>query len=227
MNTNRSARQTARPHAATLTRQSARLLILLTLAALACGEARAQEATAQPQPPPREEGGPPPVRYVPVDVRSRLDAERDPKARARLGMLIAEECLDRAAQFAEQDQFVAATGQVGVYQAVVEDTIGFLHRPGRAGNKLRDIFKRVEITLRAHVPRLETIRRELPSQHAVYLKDAIDFVRDSRDQALGAFYDDAVIREPNRPAVTTAAGERATTSAPAQPVDEKKPNQQR
>lgn len=225
METNRSARQTARPYAARR-RHSARLLILLTLVALACGEARAQEAAA-PQQPPREEGGPPPLRYLPVEVRGRLDAERDPKARARLGMLIAEECLDRAAQLADQDQFVAATGQIGVYQAVVDDTIDYLHRPGRAGNKLRDIYKRVEITLRTHVTRLETIRRGLPAQHAVYLRDAIDFVRDNRDRALGAFYDDAVIREPNRPAVTTATGERATSNTVARPEDEKKQPDQR
>lgn len=224
MKTNRSARQTDRPYAARR-RQTARLLILLTLAALACGEARAQEA-ATPQQQPREDG-PPPMRYLPVELRGRLDAERDPKARARLGMVIAEECLDRAAQLADQDEFVAATGQIGVYQAVVDDTIDYLHRPGRAGNKLRDIYKRVEITLRTHVTRLETIRRGLPSQHAVYLKDAIEFVRDNRDRALGAFYDDAVIREPNRPAVTTAAGERATSNTVARPEDEKKPDQRR
>ncbi|MET0622475.1 MAG: hypothetical protein ABW250_05805, partial [Pyrinomonadaceae bacterium] len=116
---------------------------------------------------------------------------------------------------------------IGVYQAVVDDTIDYLHRPGRAGNKLRDIYKRVEITLRTHVTRLETIRRGLPSQHAVYVKDAIDFVRDSRDRALGAFYDDAVIREPKQPAVTTAAGERATSNTVARPEDEKKPDQRR
>jgi hypothetical protein len=224
METNRSARQFARPHAARR-RQSAQLLILLTLVALACGEARAQGA-ATPQQQPREDG-PPPMRYLPVELRGRLDAERDPKARARLGMLIAEECLDRAAQLADQDEFVAATGQIGVYQAVVDDTIDYLDRPGRAGNKLRDIYKRVEITLRTHVTRLETIRRGLPSQHAVYLKDAIDFVRDNRDRALGAFYDDAVIREPNRPAVTTATGERATSNTVARPDDEKKPDQRR
>jgi hypothetical protein len=193
----------------------------MTVLAVVCGDARAQEAQAPQQ---RDEG-PPPLRYLPQDVRGRLEAERDPKARARLGMLIAEECLMRAEQFADQDQFVAATGQVGVYEAVVADTIGFLDRPGRANNKLRDILKRVEITLRAHVTRLESIRRGLPSQHAVYLLDAIDFVRDHRDKALGAFYDDNVIREPNRPAQPLPAGERATSNASARPEEEKKPDQ--
>ncbi|MET0622952.1 MAG: hypothetical protein ABW250_08230, partial [Pyrinomonadaceae bacterium] len=108
METNRSARQTARTHAANR-RQTARLLILLTLVALACGEARAQEAATLQQ----REDGPPPMRYLPVELRGRLDAERDPKERARLGMLIAEECLNRATQLSDQDQFVAATGQIG------------------------------------------------------------------------------------------------------------------
>src|SRR5687768_3646324 len=167
MNTCRSANHAATAPTAARRRQTYGLLILLTMLAVTCGEARAQEAGAPQQQ--REEGGPPPLRYLPQEVRGRLDAERDPKARAKLGMLIAEECLNRAEQFVDQDQFVAATGQVGVYEAVVADTIGFLHKPGRANNKQRDIFKRVEITLRAHVTRLETIRRGLPSQHAVYL----------------------------------------------------------
>jgi len=220
MNTYRSAMYAATPPAALRPRATG-LLILMTLLAVACGDARAQEAQA-PQP---NVEGPPPLRYLPQDVRGRLDAERDPKARARLGMLIAEECLMRAEQFADQDQFVAATGQVGVYEAVVADTIGYLHKPGRANNKLRDIFKRVEITLRAHVTRLESIRRGLPSQHAVYLRDAIDFVRDHRDMALGAFYDDSVIREPRRPEQTMPAGERATSNTVARPEEEKKPDQ--
>ena len=223
MKTYRSAFHAATPTPAHRTRATG-LLILMTLLAVACGDARAQEAQTQTQ---REEGGPPPLRYLPQDVRGRLEAERDPKARARLGMLIAEECLMKAEQFADQDQFVAATGQVGVYEAVVADTIGFLHKPGRANNKLRDIFKRVEISLRAHVTRLESIRRGLPSQHAVYLRDAIDFVRDHRDMALGAFYDENVIREPRRPSQTTAAGERATSNTVARPEEEKKPDQRR
>jgi hypothetical protein len=210
MNTNRSPK-----HAASL-------LLLCTLLALGIAEASAQEAA---QPPQRGEEGPPPLRYMPAEVRQRLDAAKDDRARARLSMEIAEERLERAAQFADQDHFEAATGEIGVYEAVVEDTIRSLSPKGRANNKLRDIFKRVEITLRSHITRLETIRRLLPERHAVYLKDAIDFVRDNRDMALAAFYSDSVIREPRRPEVTTPEGERATSSAAAQPEAEKKPDQ--
>lgn len=200
-------------------RASATLVLIFTL--LAC--AQAQDGAAAPQ----REDGPPPLRYLPPDVRQRLDGTKDAKARARLSMEIAEERLNLAAQLAEQDKFAASTAEIGIYEAVVEDTVRTLHasNPGRANNKLRDIFKRVEITLRSHVTRLESIRRVLPERHAVYLKDAIDFVRDRRDQALGAFYSDSVLREPRLPETTTPEGERANSFTSAQPAPEKKPDQ--
>lgn len=199
---------------------SATLVLIFTL--FAC--AQAQDGAT----PPQREDGPPPLRYLPPDVRQRLDGTKDAKARARLSMEIAEERLNLAAQLADQDKFAASTAEIGIYEAVVEDTVRTLHasNPGRANNKLRDIFKRVEITLRSHVTRLESIRRVLPERHAVYLKDAIDFVRDRRDQALGAFYSDSVLREPRLPEQTTPEGERANSFTSAQPAPEKKPDQQ-
>lgn len=224
MSTNRSAKHAAPPRAAG-GRGNPTLLLLFTLLALGCAEAVAQDAAQQAQQ--SRDNGPPPLRYMPSDVRTRLDGARDLKARARLSMEIAEERLALAAQHADADRFEAATGEVGVYEAVVDDTIRTLHASGRVNNKLRDVFKRVEITLRSHVTRLESIRRALPERHAVYLKDAIEFVRDRRDEALAAFYSDSVLREPRLPESTTPEGERATSAVPAQPAAEKKPQQQR
>lgn len=228
MQTNRSAKLYAAP--ARCGRLSTHTLALAALLAFACSAALAQEPAPQPdataQPPqqqPRDEG-PPPMRYLPEDVRHRVEAERDLKDRAKLGMLIAEERLDRAAQLAEADRFVDATAEIGVYEAVVEDTLRYLQNSGKSG-KLRDIYKRVEISLRSHVTRLETIRRGLPERHGIYVKDAIDFVRDNRDLALGAFYTDSVIREPRRPAATAAAGAPAGGNTAAQADPEKKPDQ--
>ena len=224
MDTYRSAGQ--RATARTIRgRTSATLVLIFTM--LACAGAQAQDGAAAPQQPQREDG-PPPLRYLPPDVRQQLEGAKDAKARARLSMEIAEERLVRAAQLADEDKFAASTAEIGVYEAVVEDTVRSLHssNPGKAGNKLRDIFKRVEITLRSHVTRLESIRRVLPERHAVYLKDAIDFVRDRRDQALSAFYSDSVIREPRVPEQTTPEGERANSFTSAQPAPEKKPDQQ-
>jgi hypothetical protein len=220
MDTYRSAEQRATARTFEL-RVSATAVLIFTL--LACAGAQAQDGAAL-----QREGGPPPLRYMPPDVRQRLEAAKDAKARARLSMEIAEERLTRAAQLAGEDKFEASTAEIGIYEAVVEDTVRTLHasNPGRANNKLRDIFKRVEITLRSHVTRLESIRRVLPERHAIYLKDAIDFVRDRRDQALGAFYSDSILREPRRPELTTPEGERTNSFTSAQPAPEKKPDQQ-
>jgi hypothetical protein len=233
MHTNRSAKLYAAP--SRCGRLSTHTLALAALFAFACTAALAQAPAAAPdasaptdaasQPQQQRDDGPPPMRYLPEDVRRRVDAERDLKDRARLGMEIAEERLVRAAQLADADRFEDATGEIGVYEAVVEDTVRFLQNSGRVNNKLRDTFKRVEITLRSHVTRLESIRRGLPERHAVYVKDAIEFVRDHRDLALGAFYDDTVIREPRKPAATAAAGTPAGSNTAAQAEPEKKPEQ--
>ena len=225
MDTYRSAEQ---KNAARIIDRRASVTLVLIFIMLACAGARAQDGAAQP-PQPQREDGPPPLLYMPPDVRQRLEGAKDTKARARLSMEIAEERLTRAAQLADEDRFAASTAEIGVYEAVVEDTVRSLHTTsgeGKVNNKFRDIFKRIEITLRSHITRLETIRRMLPERHAVYVKDAIDFVRDRRDQALSAFYSDSVLREPRLPESTTPEGERATSNAAAQPEAEKKPNQQ-
>jgi hypothetical protein len=227
MHTNRSAKLYAAP--SRCGRLSTHTLALAALFAFACGTALAQEPAAAPdaasQPQQQRDEGPPPMRYMPEDVRQRVNAERDLRDRAKLGMLIAEERLARASQFADADRFEDATAEIGVYEAVVEDTVHFLQTSGKVNNKLRDVFKRVEITLRSHVTRLESIRRGLPERHAVYVKDAIEFVRDHRDLALGAFYDDTVIRESRKPATTAAAGAPAGSNTAAQAEPEKKPEQ--
>ncbi|HEX7316058.1 MAG TPA: hypothetical protein VF297_19280 [Pyrinomonadaceae bacterium] len=224
MDTYRSAEQTT---TARTTRRHASVTPVLIFIMLACAGARAQDGATQ-APQPQRDAGPPPLRYMPSDVRQRLDGAKDAKARARLSMEIAEERLVRAAQLADEDKFEASTAEIGVYEAVVEDTVRTLHGStggGKVNNKFRDIFKRVEITLRSHVTRLESIRRLLPERHAVYLKDAIDFVRDRRDQALAAFYSDSVLREPRRPEQSTPEGERANSFTSAQPAPEKKPEE--
>jgi hypothetical protein len=205
-------------------RRAALACAALAFVALAFGDAAAQ-ADGGPQ---RADdlAGAPPLRYVPDDVRRQLDTEaRDVKARTKLSLQLADERLARAAADADADRFEDATNELGVYEAIVADSITFVQASGRTGNKLRDIFKRIEMALRAHVPRLETLRRGLPAAHAVYAKATIEFVREERDQALNAFYDDTVIPEPVRPAEKAAAGVRAGGDAHPVPDGEKKPQQ--
>src|SRR5215207_1664662 len=102
MDTYRSAEQRATART-TGGHVSATLVLIFTL--FACAQAQEGAAAA----PPQREDGPPPLRYMPPDVRQRLDGAKDAKARARLSMEIAEERLVRAAQLAAEDNFSAST----------------------------------------------------------------------------------------------------------------------
>lgn len=201
---------------------SAHALVALAVILVAFGDALAQETNQKQQQ--SYSDGPPPMRYIPEDVRSKLEAERDPKARTRVAIELMEDRLSRADQDVNADRFEAATGELGVYEAVVEDAVHYLHASGRQ-NKMRDIFKRLELALREQVPHLETIRRSLPASHAVYVKEAIEFVQDQRDMALNSFYGDTVLPEDREARDKPPIAERAKGGEPAVSAAEKKPEQ--
>jgi hypothetical protein len=207
-------------------RLSARALVLVALVALACGEAFGQDSDTKKQQ--DDVSAPPPMRYLPDDVRQKLDGVRDPKERTRLSIELAEERLARVAEQSDAERYESATGELGIYEAIVADAVRYLQmqNKGRASGKLRDLCKHLDIALREHIPRLETIRRGLPSQHAVYLREAIEFVREQRDDALNAFYSDTVLAEPRQQKDKPPLGERAKGDAPAAPESAKKPEQE-
>lgn len=198
---------------------------LLCLFLLACAAAQGQTPAGQAQQPRRDDAAPPPMRYLPEEARTRLAAARDLKARTKLSIELAEARLASADAHVAADRFDAATLELGVYEALVTDALGALKKAADTSkNKQRDLFKRVELALRSHVPHLETLRRSLPAQHAVHVQAALDFVRDARASALEAFFDDTVI--PDRPAAKEPASERAGGGASAaQPGQLKKPEQ--
>jgi len=207
---------------------AARFIVALALVVFAFGDASAQQAqeTAPRQQSDDVTTAPPPLRYIPDEVRRELDAEQDLKARTHLALDLAEERLARAAEQANADRFEEATAELGIYEAVVADAVRFVQSSSRrVTNKQRDILKHFEIALRSHVPRLETIRRTLPAAHAAYVKSTIEFVNRQRDQALDSFYDDTVMREAAHGKDKPAVGEHANGTAAATSDNEKKPNQ--
>jgi hypothetical protein len=200
---------------------AARALLFIALLACACVEAAGQTPAAAPRPA-REDAAPPPMRYLPEETRAKLAAAaRDMKDRTKLSIELAEARLNSAAAHTAADRFDAATLELGIYQAIVADAVAFLKGTGKSSNKVRDLIKRVELALRSHVPRLETLRRSLPSQHAVHVQTTLDFVRDARTEALEAFFDDSVIPDRAAPKAGDPGSARATgATAPR----EKKPD---
>lgn len=142
----------------------------------------------------------PPMRYVPPEERERLASERDLKGRTRLAIELAEARLLRAEQHIAASQYSTATAELGIYQALIQDAMRYIaqnseSKDGKYSDKVRDIYKRVELTLRGHAPRLETIRRNLPSEEAVNARAVYEYTRRAREEALNSFYGASVLRE--------------------------------
>jgi len=165
-----------------------RLVLVVVLAACAAGlspEGRAQDLVLPPQP------APPPMVYIPEDARKQLLAARDEKARTRLSLELAEARLARAEQSTALKQFNAATAELGVYQALFEDALQYLHRSS-TGNP-RDLYKRLEQALHRHAARIEAIRRTTPSEFSGNVRTILKLVRDLRTEALESFYGNTVL----------------------------------
>jgi hypothetical protein len=164
------------------------VFMFAALAVLMSAEARAQVAIGTPLP------APPPLRLVPRSERSQLDAARDVKARMRLSIDMAEARLARAEQMTSSQQYESASRELGIYQGILDDALHFL-KDQKEQKKLRDTYRRFEITLRSHAIRLESMRRTTPSEYAFNIKTITDYTKTVRGEALNGFYGDTVIRD--------------------------------
>jgi hypothetical protein len=138
---------------------------------------------------------PPPLVSVSRDERTQLAATRDTKARLRATLEMADARLAQAEQLASGQQYAAACEQLGNYQGLIENLLVFLNAREPNKNKIRDIYKRLEISLRAQGARIEAIRRVTPSEHSINIKTILDFAFHARTEALNSFFGNALASE--------------------------------
>ncbi|HEV2706502.1 MAG TPA: hypothetical protein VGV59_11295 [Pyrinomonadaceae bacterium] len=200
---------------------AARTLLLLACLVSAAAVTYAQPQQSQPSIA-TDDPSPPPVRYIPEDLRQQLSLAKDASARNKLSLQLAEESLHRAATHTASERYEAAGRELGVYQAIIEDAVRNVKENVRKDGKRRDLFKRMELTLRAHMPRIETLRRITPSEEAVHVKACMEFVREARVEALNSFYDDTVIRMPKE---SESAGSTTDGKGSSPDASKKKPEQ--
>lgn len=152
-----------------------------------------------PQPSPTPLTAPPPLKVISKDERQQLDQAKDSKQRLRLTIELADAHLTRAEQLTMQTEYEAASNEVGTYHALIEDALESLSPLKQDSNKARDLYKRLELALRADGPRLTSMRRVTPLEFAVWIKKVEDFARDGRTEALNSFYGHTVVREKAAP----------------------------
>jgi hypothetical protein len=153
---------------------------------------RAQEPAAQ------QITAPPPLKVVSREERARIDGTDDSKGRIRTTIELAELRLAKAEVFTNEHNFEGATGELGGYEALIDDALDYLSPMMRDKDKTRDLYKRLELALRAHGPRLTAIRRSTPLEYAVWIEELEEFARKGRTEALNSFYGHTVFREPQK-----------------------------
>jgi hypothetical protein len=146
-----------------------------------------------PQPTPLT--APPPLKVISKEERQQLDQTKDTKQRLRLTIELAGGHLTRAEQLTMQTEYENASAEVGMYHALIENVLGVLRSANRDATKMRDLYKRLELALRADGPRLTSMRRVTPLDFAVWIKKVEDYAREARTEALNSFYGHTVVRE--------------------------------
>lgn len=138
---------------------------------------------------------PPPMRFVSRDERSELNSAKDPKARLRATLELANEHLGKVEDFSAQKKFDEASEELGRYLGLLEDAQSFLFTLNSGKNNTRDLYRHFEIGLRPLVPRLAVVRRITPVEYAGHIKTAEDYTRDLRSHILDTFYGPAQLRD--------------------------------
>ena len=168
--------------------------ILLAQVITTCG--LATSALSHPPQGPRLPA-PPPMRFISRTEKTQLDAAKDPKSRLRSTIKLAEERLVRAEGLTGQRAYEEASMELGGYLGLIGDLRAFIATLERDKGSTRDMYRHLEFSVRLHIPRLAVMRRSTPASYAVHLKDAEEYIKDTRAEALDSFYGHTVLREPS------------------------------
>jgi hypothetical protein len=134
------------------------------------------------------------MRFVSHAERDQLTAARDPKARIRTTIDLAAAHLTHAEYFTAEKKFAHASEELGGYLGLIDNAVGFLSYLARDKGSTRDLYRHLDIALRAQIPRIAVMRRSTPAEYAANLKAVEEYARDTRSEVLEAFYGHTVLR---------------------------------
>lgn len=154
------------------------------------------------------------MRFVARDDRTQITSSKDPKNRVKLTIELADARLTHMEALTSHKKFEDAAEILGNYIGLIEDAMRFIGEMPRDKNSTRDLYRRLDIALRAQIPRLAVMRRDTPSDYAIHLKSAEEYARNTRSEALESFYGHTVLREPP---------DRKADANKATPQDNKRP----
>jgi hypothetical protein len=140
-----------------------------------------------------QEVAPPPVKVISKAEKSQLDAETDVKRRTKLSLELMDARLANAETRAKQEQYREMFDELGGFHGLMDNTLEFLSNSDTNKGKVLNNFKRVELTLRKYVTRLELVRRDLPIKYEFYVRKLVKFVREARSKAVEPLFGETVL----------------------------------
>jgi hypothetical protein len=150
-----------------------------------CLSASAQDAPADAEPPP--------LKMITKDEKTQLEAQTDMKRRTDLSLSLMDLRLKKAEDLFSKEDYSEMFTELGIFHALVDDTMDFLYRRDNGSKKVLNNFKKFELTLRSFLSRLELIRRDVPPKYEFYVRGLVKTVRDARTKAVEPLFSDTVV----------------------------------
>ena len=138
---------------------------------------------------------PPPLSIVSKNEEIQLDGESNLKKRTELSLDLMESRLKKAELFTNEKKYRETLDELGGFQAIMRNTLGFLQKNDNGKGKILSNFKRFEINLRKFVPRLELVRRTMPEKFGFHVVELMKSVRKTRATAIEPLFDDDVVSD--------------------------------
>jgi hypothetical protein len=136
---------------------------------------------------------PPAVKVISKEEKTALAGVSDIKERTKLALELMDARLKKAEVLNSEESFGALLTELGSFHALMDDTIRFLNRNDNGSGKVMNNFKRFEMALRAFMPRIELIRRDLPDRYEYHVRKLLITVRDTRSKAVEPFFSTTVV----------------------------------
>jgi hypothetical protein len=136
---------------------------------------------------------PPPLKVISEPERKQLASAKGVKERTKLALELMEARLTSASLKSEAGEHSAMFQELGVFHAIMDDTLSYLDRLTRDRNARLNNFKRIEIGLRRMAVQIDLLRRNAPSERERYLFYLSRNVRDARARAIEPLFGDTVV----------------------------------
>ncbi|MDQ6787999.1 MAG: hypothetical protein M3033_14430 [Acidobacteriota bacterium] len=142
-----------------------------------------------------DNAAPPPLKIISKQEKSALDGETNVTERTKLSLDLMETRLKNAEDLNAKSSYVEMSNELGDFNALMDNTLVFLNKNDNGRGKVLNNFKRLEMSLRRFMPRLELIRRELPLKYEFYVRRLIKNVRDTRSKAVEPMFSNTVVHD--------------------------------